>query len=62
MVTNNCNRAGIAIEEFDINESDHYSIPNLVGMMKTIRYSLIDEIMSTPLLTFADVFESNGKK
>ena len=62
MVTNNCNRAGIAIEEFDINESDHYSIPNLVGMMKTIRYSLIDEIMSTPLLTFADVFESSGKK
>jgi hypothetical protein len=46
-----------AIEEFDMTKSDYYSMPNMIAMMKTTRYSLIDEIMNTELLTFKDVFE-----
>ena len=53
----NCKRTNTAIEEFDMTQSDYYSLPNMVAMMKTTRYSLIDEIMSTELLTFKDVFE-----
>lgn len=34
---------------------DHYSLPNLVQTMRVARYSLIDEIMSTPLLKKSDV-------
>jgi len=62
VLSGNCKKADVAIEEFDMEEVDYYSIPNLVGMMKTLRYSLIDEIMSTPLLTLADVFGSNRGK
>ncbi len=53
----NCRMTNTAIEEFDMTQSDYYSLPNMVAMMKTTRYSLIDEIMSTELLTFKDVFE-----
>ncbi|OHD13011.1 MAG: hypothetical protein A2Z96_01230 [Spirochaetes bacterium GWB1_48_6] len=59
-LSRNCQNSNIAIEEFDMTRSDYYSIPNLVGMMKTTRYSLIDEIMNTPLLTFDDVFTSKS--
>lgn len=55
--TGNCKVSNVAIEEFDMTKSDYYSLPNMISMMKTTRYSLIDEIMSTELLTFKDVFE-----
>jgi hypothetical protein len=52
----NCKMVNVAIEEFDMTRSDYYSLPNMIAMMKTTRYSLIDEIMNTELLTFKDVF------
>lgn len=52
-----CTSAGIVIEKFEItSQTDYYSIPNIVKTMKTKRYMLYDEIMSTPLLTFDTVF------
>ncbi len=51
-----CEYVHIPIEKFELNESDYYSIPNLCSMMKTTRYSLVDEIMQTPLLTLEKVF------
>jgi hypothetical protein len=53
----NCRMTNVAIEEFDMTRSDYYSMPNMVAMMKTTRYGLIDEIMNTELLTFKDIFE-----
>lgn len=35
---------------------DFYSLPNLVATMRTNRYSLIDEIMATPLLKYENTF------
>ena len=56
-------RAGIDMQVFDIaNNIDFYSLPNLVSTMRTNRYSLVDEVMSTKLLTLADVFESKRKE
>ena len=51
-----CKRAGIEIEFFDMNKIDYYSLPNIIPTMKTTRYSLVDEIMGTPLLTLKQVF------
>jgi hypothetical protein len=47
------------IEKFDLrnNKVDYYSLPNLVNLMKTNRYSLVDEIMNVPLLKIEDVFK-----
>lgn len=51
-------RAGIDCQKFDLSGSnvDYYSLPNLIKTMRTSRYSLIDEIMETPLLELKDVF------
>jgi len=54
--SDNCKMVNVAIEEFDMTKSDYYSLPNMIAMMKITRYSLIDEIMNTELLTFKDVF------
>lgn len=43
--------AEIQSQTFDVKGEDYYSLPNLVSTMRTNRYSLIDEIMATPLLT-----------
>jgi hypothetical protein len=51
-----CSTSNIHIEEFDMNKTDYYSLPNIVSTMKTNRYSLFDEIMNIPLLTFNQVF------
>jgi len=52
-----CQMADVQIESFDLTTKvDNYSIPNLVAMMKTSRYGLLDEIMETPLLTLDKVF------
>jgi len=50
---------GHDIQVFDLKETtvDYYSLPNLVQTMRTNRYSLLDEVMATKLLTFKDVFD-----
>jgi hypothetical protein len=43
---------------FDLqNGVDYYSLPNMVATMRTNRYSLVDEVMATKLLTLKDVFK-----
>jgi hypothetical protein len=44
-------------ELFNLGKSkiDYYSLPNLISSMRVNRYSLIDEIMNTPLLTLSDI-------
>lgn len=55
--------AGFDLQEFNIeNGIDYYSLPNLVATMRTNRYSLIDEVMETPLLTLKDVFKFKRKE
>lgn len=50
-------RSHFDIQEFDLTKSvDYYSLPNLIKTMRTNRYSLIDEILATPLLTLQDVY------
>lgn len=50
---------GHDVQTFDLKETtvDYYSLPNLVQTMRTNRYSLLDEVMATKLLTFKNVFE-----
>jgi len=54
-------RAGFDLQEFDLpRQVDYYSLPNLIQSMRTNRYSLIDEIMETRLLTLRDVFKQQA--
>lgn len=55
-LSNFCKKSNIMIEKIDSTKIDYYSLPNIVSLMKTSVYGLIDEIMSTPLLTFDKVF------
>lgn len=50
------------IEKFNMRggKIDYYSLPNIVETMRTNRYSLVDEIMSVPLLTLEKVFEGRA--
>jgi hypothetical protein len=53
-----CYRRGISVQEANLGANvDYNSLPNLVKMMRTSKYSLLQEIMEFPLLTFADVFK-----
>ncbi len=50
---------GHELQEFDCTiDFDYYSLPNLVATMRTNRYSLVDEIMSTKLLHLSDVLKN----
>ncbi len=53
----NMRQAGIGFETFDLVSKgfDYYSLPNLVQTMRVSRYSLIDEIMESRLLTLDQV-------
>jgi hypothetical protein len=52
----NLKRADIDCQVFDLTGGvDYYSLPNMVQTMRTQRYSLVDEIMETPLLKLEDV-------
>jgi hypothetical protein len=52
-------RAGIDMQVFDVASNvDYYSLPNIVSTMRTNRYSLIDEVMETKLLTLEKVFKT----
>lgn len=42
-------------------KEDYYSLPNIIPTLKTSKWSLFDEIMSTPLLTFDDVTQIKKK-
>jgi len=44
------------INFYDTPDIDYYGLPNLVKTMRANRYSLLDEIMESKLLRFADVF------
>jgi len=47
------------IQVFDLGYTpDYYSLPNLVKTMRSNRYSLVDEIMSTKLLSLKDVLKN----
>ena len=53
------NLAKMDMTVFDIRGGvDYYSLPNLVATMRTNRYSLIDEVMATPLLTLSKAFKN----
>ena len=50
--------AGINVETFKLGRNvDYYSLPNLIRTLRTSRYTLVEEIMETKLLTFNDVFK-----
>lgn len=47
------------VELFELGRNvDYYSLPNLVKTMRANKYSLLDDIMETPLLSFNDVFRN----
>jgi hypothetical protein len=48
--------AGLEYQQFDVDDVDYYSLPNLISMLKTNKYKLVDEIMETDLLTLNKVF------
>lgn len=53
------NRAGIEMQTFKVaGNTDYYSIVNTVATLRTNRYSLVDEIMATPLLSLRDVLKT----
>lgn len=56
-------QAGIEMQTFDLRGSklDYYAIPNTVQTLRANQYSLVDEIMSTPLLTLSSVLTGKGK-
>lgn len=57
------NAAHIDMQIFNMNsEADFYSLPNMVTTMRTNRYSLIDEVMATKLLTLSEVLKIERKE
>ncbi len=57
-------QAGHDMQVFDLRgqETDFYSLPNLVQTMRTQRFSLSDEIMGTKLLQLSDAYKTTVKK
>ena len=54
-------QAGFDIQEFDLTgRVDYYALPNMVQTMRTNRYSLIDEVMASKLLTVKDVLKNTN--
>jgi hypothetical protein len=45
-------------ETFNVNDIDFYGLPSLLKILKTSRYTLIDEIMQTKLLTIKEVLNA----
>jgi hypothetical protein len=62
-LTPNMQRAGIEMTTFDLRGSklDYYSIPNTVKTLRSNQYSLVEEILSTPLLTLNTVLKGAQK-
>lgn len=62
VLTNNLERNKIASQKFELGGSvDYYALPNLVQSMRTNRYSLVQEIFDTPLLTLDAVLSGKEK-
>lgn len=59
-LTRRMSAAGHEMQTFDIRggKLDYYSIPNLAQTLRASRYSIVDEIMATPLLSLADVLKT----
>lgn len=56
-----CDVVGIDVTKFEMGRHvDYYSIPQMAQTMRTGKYSLLDEIMETKLLTFSDVFRKGA--
>jgi hypothetical protein len=54
-------QAGIDMTTFEMGiKPDYYSLQNLVATMRTRRYSLVDEVMESKLLTLAGVFKEDA--
>ena len=53
----NCEALGVPLQYFDVSAMDYYALPNLIKTLRSGRYSLADEILGTPLLKLADVFQ-----
>ena len=62
-LTPHMQRNGHEMTTFDLRGSklDYYSIPNTVKTLRSNQYSLIEEILATPLLSLADVLKGHGK-
>jgi hypothetical protein len=58
-LSRNCQLAKIDLQTFDLRgqKVDQYSLPNLVQTMRVGRYSLVDEVYNTPLMTLDEVLE-----
>jgi hypothetical protein len=54
-----CRNAGIDLQTFDLRHQtiDFYSLPNLAKTMRVSRYSLLDEVLATPLRTLDEVLD-----
>lgn len=48
---------GVPFTKLDISNVDFYGLPNLLKIMRTSKYSLLSDIMDTPLLTIAEVLK-----
>lgn len=56
-LSKDCVNNQVLLETFELGRQvDYYSLPNIVQTLKASRYSLVEEIMETPLLTFKNVF------
>lgn len=54
---------GYDVQVFPLSANvDYYSLPNLIKTMRVNRYSLIQEIMDTDLLTLDEVYKSRRKE
>jgi hypothetical protein len=54
---------GFDLQVFELGiDIDYYSIPNLVQSMRTNPYSLVDEIMATPLLKLSEAFSDGNQE
>lgn len=62
-----CKSSQIDLQTFELVQRgfvaavDYYSIPNLVQTMRTNKFSLVDEIMTTPLVGLHNVFKNLEK-
>jgi len=57
-LTGNCERSSIPFSRVEIDRADYYSLPNLAKILRTSRYTLVDDIMQSHLLTIADVLKN----
>jgi hypothetical protein len=52
-----CQYSGIPLQKYDVSKMHYYALPNLIKTMRASQFLLVDEILSTPLLTLKNVFQ-----